>query len=302
MTVRIEQLRYVCLGARDVDTSALFAQHELGLQPVFRCEDEVRLRSDERQYSLIYQRRDPRQQSIGLEVHDEAALQTAADALAARGIEVVRDTQLAAQRNVRHLLAFTTPGGLRVELVVRPQNQGWRFFAARDTGLTGFAAVAARSTAIHADEALWTGVFGARISDWVGDSCYLSFDNAHHRLALHPASRPGVLAVEFGVEGINQVMQQFYRLRDVPDSIAHGPGRRPTSQQLFVSFRGPDDMIYAFVAEGRQVDSNAPTRPRQFPDHTSSYCEWGSDCHIGELNGSEKNSPSRALLRGVPRA
>lgn len=302
MSVAIQQLRYVHLGTRDLDAAAGFAQQELGLQLVFRSEDEVRLRSDERQYSLIYTKRDPRQQSLGFELRDEAALQAAADALRERGIDAQRDSTLAAQRNVRHLLAFTTPGGLRVELVVRPQNQGWRFFAARDSGITGLAAVSVRSTTIAADETLWTEVFGARVSDWVGDACYLSFDSAHHRLALHPAVRPGVLAVEFGVEGINQVMQQFYRLREIPESIMHGPGRRPASQQLFLTFRGPDEMLYAFVAEGRTTNADDVIRPRQFAHHPSSYCEWGSECRIAELNSVASEGASRSHLRGVPSA
>lgn len=300
MSIAIEQLRYVSLGARDLDAAARFAQQELGLQAVSRDDDHAAFRSDERQYSLVYQGGEPRQQAIGLEVRDVAALQAAADALQARGIPPRREPLLAARRNVRELLSFTTPGGLRVELVVRPQNQAWRFFPARDTGVTGLAAVAVRSTAPAADEALWTEVFGARVSDWAGDACYLGFDGAHHRLALHPATRPGVLAVEFGVEGINQVMQQFYRLHEEPQAIVHGPGRRPTSDQVFLSFSGPDEVVYGFVAEGVAVDPAAPPRPRQFADRPDSYCAWGSDCRIAELGGAQAATAPRALLRGVP--
>ncbi len=300
MSIAIEQLRYVILGTRDLDAATRFADQELGLQAALRNDDETAFRSDERQYSLVYSRGDQRQQAIGLELRDEAALQAAAEALQARGIDAQREPALATRRNVRALLSFITPGGLRVELVVRPQNQAWRFFPARDAGITGLAAIAVRSTAVAADEALWTDVFGARIGDWVGDACYLGFDGAHHRIALHPAARPGVLAVEFGVEGINQVMQQFYRLREMPQAIAHGPGRRPTSGQVFLSFNGPDEIVYGFVAEGQAVDPSAPPRPRQFADRPDSYCAWGSDCRIPEFSGSSNASAPRAPLRGVP--
>jgi 2,3-dihydroxy-p-cumate/2,3-dihydroxybenzoate 3,4-dioxygenase len=300
MPIAIEQLRYVVLGTRDPEAARRFAVAELGLQVVNESADEIALRSDERQYSVVLSKDEARRQAVGLEVRDDATLAAAAAALEARGIALVRDPALASRRNVRALAAFTTPGGVRIELVVRPQNQAWRFFPARDAGITGLVAVSLRSTDVAADEALLTDVFGLRVADWVGDAAYLGFDSAHHRLALHPAARAGVLAVEFGVEGINQVMQQFYRLRPEPDAIVHGPGRRPVSAQVFLTFQGPDDVLYAFVAEGTPVDPAAPPRPRQFADGPASHCAWGSECRVPELDGRAV-APARPALRGVPR-
>lgn len=300
MSISIERLRYVCLGTRDLDAAVKFARDELGLQPVAASADEASFRSDERQYTLVYEKGDPRKQSIGLELAGLAALDAAAEALQAHGITAVREESTAKRRNVRALLAFETPGGMRVELVVRPQNQGWRFFPSRDAGVTGLAAIVLRSTAVAADEAIWTQVFGVRVSDWVGDSAYLGLDAAHHRIALHPSSQSGVLAVEFEVDGINAVMQQFHRLRPEPQLIAHGPGRRPASAQAFIEFAGPDQVLYGFVAEGRIVDPESAPRPRQFAQHPSSYCSWGSECRIAELL-AEAQASTRAQLREVPR-
>ncbi len=300
MPIAIEQLRYVVLGTRDPEAARRFAVAELGLQVASEGADEIALRSDERQYSVVLARDDARRQAVGLEVRDEAALLAAAIGLDARGIALVRDPALAVRRNVRALAAFTTPGGVRIELVVRPQNQAWRFFPARDAGITDLAAVSLRSTDVVADEALFADVFGLRVADWVGDAVYLGVDAAHHRLALHPASRPGVLAVEFGVEGINQVMQQFYRLHAEPGSVVHGPGRRPVSDQVFLTFQGPDEVLYAFVAEGTRVDPAAPPRPRQFAGGPASHCAWGSECRVPELDGRAA-APVRPALRGVPR-
>lgn len=301
MGIAIEQLRYVCLGTRDLDAAAKFARDELGLQAVAVGADEASFRSDERQYTLVYEKGDSRRQAIGLELAGLEALQAAAEALQAYGIVPVRDEPAAKRRNVRALLAFETPGGLRVELVVRPQNQGWRFFPGRDAGVTGLAAIALRSAAVAADEAMWTQVFGMRVADWVGDSAYLGFDQAHHRLALHPSAQAGVLAVEFEVDGINAVMRQFHRLRAEPQLIAHGPGRRPTSEQVFIEFAGPDQVLYGFVAEGRRADSGPPPRPRQFVQDPASYCSWGSECRIAELQAEAPQTPARPQLREVPR-
>jgi len=296
----IEQLRYAVLGTRDLEAAAHFAGAELGLQALPPGNGEQAFRSDERQYSLVYSSAAPRRHAVGLELRDEAALQAALQALQARGIPALRDAALAARRNVRALVAFTTPGGLYLELVVRPQNQGWRFFPARDSGVTGLAALALRSTDVAADEALLVDLFGLQVRDWIGDAAYLGMDAAHHRLALFPAAAAGVLAVEFEVQGLDQVMQQYHRLRGLPQAVAHGPGRRPVSGQAFVTFAGPDAVYYSFVAEGERIGAGPPRRPRQFAMRADSLCAWGSDCHIAGLAADA--APPRPALRGVPSA
>lgn len=302
MPIAIEQLRYVVLGTRDLDAAARFADTELGLQPAWREGGEAAFRSDERQYTLLFSQQAPRHQAVGLSLATVADLEAASRALDERGIALVPDPALAARRNVRALGRFTTPGGVSVELVVRPQDQGWRFFASRDSGMAGLAAVALRSTDASADEALWREVFGLQVSDWVGDATYLALaDGEHHRLSVHPSAAAGVLAVEYRVEGLDQLMQQSYRLAGLGLAPAHGPGRRPASGQAFLTFDGPDDVYYSFVTEGEPRDAQAPRRPRQYGAGAASHCAWGSECRIPELAGTAA-TPARAALRGVPGA
>lgn len=301
MSISIEQLRYVVLGTRNLELAAQFALGELGLQSTWRSAEEAAFRADARQYVLLFNQAEPRRQAVGLQVADVAALDAANAALSARGITLHADPELAARRNVRALGRFTSAGGMDVELVVRPQDQGWRFHAARDVGMLGLSAVALRSTDAAADEAMWRDVFGLRVSDWVGDAAYLALaDGEHHRLSLHPAGSGGVLAVEYQVEALDQLMQQSYRLVEAGLSPAHGPGRRPTSGQAFVTFDGPDGIYYSFVTEGERRDQHTAWRPRQFGGGAQSHCGWGSECRIPELQG--KPVPGRASLRGVSSA
>lgn len=305
MTIHIEQLRYVHLGSRDPGAAAEQVVALLGLQEAWRGDGDIALRSDARACTLAYAQAPLSRQSIGLEVRDTDTLAHAAQVLEAQGITARRDDALAARRQVKALLAFTTPGGLAIELVVRPLHKGWRFHASRDSGMTGLSAVAIRTPQIARDEALWREVFGLRVADWIGDAVYLGLDSAvdraHHRLSLHPSTGSGVLAVEFGVESCDKVMQQFYLLRDQGLPIRHGPGRRPTSEQVFLSFDGPDDVIYSVVAEGRNL--GADDRPRQFAVAPESYCGWGSDCSIAEYLSQavdvQGNARTRPQLREV---
>jgi 2,3-dihydroxy-p-cumate/2,3-dihydroxybenzoate 3,4-dioxygenase len=151
----------------------------------------------------------------------------------------------------------------------------------------GLSDVVMRSLDVERDLSIWTDVLGARVSDWAGDAAYLRFDDAHHRIALFPASRPGILAVEYEVEDVNLLMRNSYALRDLQVAVVHGPGRRPASEQLFLTFAGPGDVLFSFVAEGTAVPERRP--PRQFPAGPLGLCSWGSECKIGEVIDAARN-------------
>jgi 2,3-dihydroxy-p-cumate/2,3-dihydroxybenzoate 3,4-dioxygenase len=286
--IEIEQLRYVRLGTRNLPAAIDFAQRILGLQLVEKNDAQATFRSDFRDHTLVYEAGDPAQQSVGLELRTDAALESAVAALAAHGITATRADEAALRRRkARAMASFCDRSGNTFELVVRPETSGWRYFPSRDAGVTGLAAVALRTTANGADEALWTTLFDGRVSDWVGDAAFIGFDDAHHRLALHPSDRAGVLAVEYAVEGLNQVMQAMYFLQSAQVKIMHGPGRRPSSDQIFLTFAGPDDMLFSYVAEGMTVTEKAAHRPRQFPRKRRSFCAWGSESTVPEFSVSE---------------
>jgi 2,3-dihydroxy-p-cumate/2,3-dihydroxybenzoate 3,4-dioxygenase len=286
--IEIEQLRYVRLGTRNLPAAIDFAQRILGLQLIEKTDEQATFRSDFRDHTLVYEAGDPARQSVGLELRTQAALERAVATLAAHGFTATPgDAAALARRKARAMASFTDRSGNAFELVVRPETSGWRYFPARDAGVTGFAAVALRTSANGADEALWTELFNGRVSDWVGDAAFIRFDDAHHRLALHPSDSAGVLAIEYAVESLNQVMQAMYFLQSAQVKIVHGPGRRPTSGQIFLTFAGPDDMLFSYVAEGVRITDDAAHRPRQFARRRESFCAWGSESTVPEFAVSE---------------
>lgn len=282
--ISLEQLRYVRLGTRDLPAAIDFAQRILGLQLIERSEHQAFFRSDDRDHTLVYFVGEPSDQTVGFEVRRGETLAEAAASLTAQGYSVEQGTaDEAAQRKVKSCIAFTDGGGNRIELVVRPLHSGWRYHAPRDAGVTGFAAVALRSRAIAADENLWTKILGGKVSDWVGDAAYVSLDDAHHRIALHPSKSAGVLAIEYGVESIDQIMQAQYFLQNAQVRVVHGPGRRPSSGQVFITFAGPDGVLFSYVAEGERMSDRR--RPRQFARKAGSFCGWGSESQVPEFSG-----------------
>ena len=282
--VELQHLRYVRLIADDLGSAADFARQVLGLEPIDRTPELATFRSDFRDYTLAFATGKAAVQSIGLEVRYSQDLDAAAEGLGNLGLSARRGSaDECALRKVKDMAWFTDFSGNRIELVVRPMNSGWRYFPSRDAGVRDLADVMIRSTDIDKDLSVWTGVLGARVSDWAGDAAYLRLDDAHHRIVLYPAARAGILAVEYAVEDVNLLMRNSYALRDLQISVVHGPGRRPASDQLFLTFVGPGDVLFSFVAEGAEADDE-PRRPRQFPAGPVGLCNWGSECKIADFN------------------
>jgi 2,3-dihydroxy-p-cumate/2,3-dihydroxybenzoate 3,4-dioxygenase len=282
--VELEQLRYVRLIADNLGGAADFAERVLGLEPIDRNQELATFRSDFRDHTLAFVTGDRAVQSVGLEVRYPRDLEAALEGLRKLGLSVGRGSaEDCALRKVKAMAWFMDFSGNRIELVVRPLNSGWRYFPSRDAGVRGLADVIMRSVDIEKDLSIWTGVLGARVSDWAGEAAYLRFDDAHHRIVLFPAARPGILAVEYAVEDVNLLMRNSYALRDLQVAVVHGPGRRPASEQLFLTFAGPCGVLFSFVAEGAAVDAERH-RPRQFPAGPPGLCGWGSECKIAEFN------------------
>ena len=127
-----------------------------------------------------------------------------------------------------------------------------------------------RSLDVEKDLSIWTGILGARSQRLGRDAAYLRFDDAHHRIVLFPATRPGILSIEYAVENVDLLMRNSYVLWDLQVAVLHGPGHRPASEQLFLTFAGPSDVLFGFVAEGAAVEGqdagrgSFPPAPRDF--------------------------------------
>jgi 2,3-dihydroxy-p-cumate/2,3-dihydroxybenzoate 3,4-dioxygenase len=280
----LEQLRYVRLVENDLGRAADFARRVLGLEPIDRSPELATFRSDFRDYTLAFMTGEHAVQSVGLEVRYSSDLDAAVEKLRQLGLSAGRGSaEDCALRKVKDMVWFADFSGNRIELVVRPLNSGWRYFPSRDAGIRGLADVMLRSLDVEKDLSIWTGILGAHVSDWAGDAAYLRFDDAHHRIVLFPAARPGILSIEYAVENVDMLMRNSYVLRDLQVAVLHGPGRRPASEQLFLTFAGPSDVLFGFVAEGAAVEGQG-RRPRQFPAGAAGLCSWGSECKIGELN------------------
>jgi 2,3-dihydroxy-p-cumate/2,3-dihydroxybenzoate 3,4-dioxygenase len=293
----LRDIRYVRLGTRDLDSAARFARDILGLEPA-GCDTGARyFRSDSRDHTLVLLKADPHEHATAFELESQAALDAAGEALEGLRRDVKWGTKDGcAQRRVESFLSFKDPSGNQIELVVRPHHSGKEYFPQRAAGITGFSHIGLRTTDPVRDEAFWTQVMNARVSDRIGAAPLLRIDEVHHRMALFPSTHPGVQHVNHQVRGIDDIMRSYYFLKEQGVKIVFGPGRHPTSGAMFLYFEGPDGMVYEYSSGVRLIrpEEEAGYRPRQFPFEPNSFCMWGSRPDIAEFREKPATSSEAA--------
>lgn len=282
--IRLRDVCYVRLGTRDLDGATRYANGILGLETSERSRGAVYFKSDQREHTLCYFEGDPADQVVAFEIDSRAELDAAGAELERLGHAVHRGTaDEAAQRKVRDFIGFRDPTGNRIELAWRPQMGARRHHGERDAGITGFSHVGLCTTDAARDEAFWTTVCNARVSDRIGDAPLLRIDEIHHKIALFPTHRAGIQHINHQVETSDDVQRSFHFIRERGIPVVFGPGRHPTSSARFLYFEGPDGMVYEYSSGVRSIADELMYRERQFEFGPPGFCEWGATPEIREF-------------------
>lgn len=267
---------YARLPVTDRAAAGQFAGDILGLPPGPATEDAACFRASQHQHDLSFVA-PAEAAALGVELRDDAALEAAEAALTAAGFAPRRaSADECRARHVDAALLAADRSGNAVDLVLRPHFNGRRCHLLRDSGITGLHGIGLRSTDLSGDLGFWQAL-GAVVSDYVGDIAYLRIDGHHHRIALHPAARPGILNVAFTVEGLDHVMQALYFAAERQVRVLQGPGRQAVSGLAFLHLAGPEGHIFTLLAGDDEIGPK-PQRPRRFALTESSLCTWGSVC------------------------
>jgi 2,3-dihydroxy-p-cumate/2,3-dihydroxybenzoate 3,4-dioxygenase len=282
--INLRDVSYVRMGTRDLQGAEVFATGYLGLEVAERHRDAIYFKSDSRAHTLCYFEGDPADQAVGFEIASETELEQAAATLEGMQSAVHLGTaDEAALRKVKAFIAFRDPTGNKIELVVRPEQSGKRYHGTRDAGITGFSHVGLCTTDPVRDEAFWTTVCNARVSDRIGDAPLLRIDEIHHTIALFPSSRSGIQHINHQVESADDIQRSFHFLNDRQVKMVFGPGRHPTSSAKFLYFEGPDGMVYEYSSGVREIADELLYRERQFPFEPKGFCHWGAKPEIKEF-------------------
>jgi 2,3-dihydroxy-p-cumate/2,3-dihydroxybenzoate 3,4-dioxygenase len=282
--INLQNVCYVRLGTRDLDGATRFATEYLGLEVAERTKGAIYFKSDAREHTLCYFDGDPADQAAAFEIADRDGLASAAGELERLGYCVHQGTAAEAElRKVRDFIAFNDPSGNRIELTWRPAHSGQRYHGMRDAGITGFSHIGLCTTDAARDEAFWTQVCNARVSDRIGEAPLLRIDEIHHSIAMFPAAGPGIQHINHQVESGDDVMRSFRFLSERGVPMVFGPGRHPSSSAKFLYFKGPDGMVFEYSSGVKSIADELLYRERQLPFDPKGFCEWGAKPEIPEF-------------------
>jgi 2,3-dihydroxy-p-cumate/2,3-dihydroxybenzoate 3,4-dioxygenase len=282
--INLQSVSYVRLGTRDMERSEMFATRYLGLELAERTRRATYFKSDQREHTLCYFDGDPTDQAAAFEVGTADDLAAAAAELERCGHDVHRGTAAEAEsRKVRDFIAFDDPSGNRIELVVGPAHSGRRYHGTRDAGVTGFSHIGLCSTDVARDEAFWTRICNARVSDRIGDAPLLRINEVHHSIAMFASDRPGIQHINHQVESSDDIMRSWRFLQERQVPIVFGPGRHPSSSAKFLYFEGPDGMVFEFSSGVRLIADELLYRERQLAAEAKGFCQWGAKPDIAEF-------------------
>jgi 2,3-dihydroxy-p-cumate/2,3-dihydroxybenzoate 3,4-dioxygenase len=282
--INLQNVSYVRLGTRDLEGATRFATGYLGLEVSERANGALYFKSDAREHTLCYVEGDPADQAAGFEIADRDGLSSAAAELERLGYRVHHGTAEESElRKVRDFIAFNDPSGNRIELVWRPAHGAQRYHGSRDAGITGFSHIGLCTTDAARDEAFWTQVCNARVSDRIGEAPLLRIDEIHHTIAMFPAAGPGIQHINHQVESGDDVMRSFRFLSERGVPMVFGPGRHPSSSAKFLYFKGPDGMVFEYSSGVKSIADELLYRERQLPFDPAGFCEWGAKPEIPEF-------------------
>lgn len=275
--IHLDDIAYVRSGAADLDTCVRFATEIVGLEVSGRENGTVYLRADDRHHCLALVEGRSGVLATGFVVRDEDALDDAETELEKGGFRVYRGTpEEARARRVRDYVAFDDPFGNRLELVTSQGKLATTVKFARDAGITEFGHLCVDAPDVREAFKFWSTFFNAKVSDWIGDeACLMRIDPVHHKLAVFRADKPGLCHMNFQVDRIDRIFQNWHFLLDHGVAIEMGPGRHPQSTAVFLYFLGPEGFTYEYSYGVRRIEDDDAWRPRTFlPEEPGSVDMW----------------------------
>jgi biphenyl-2,3-diol 1,2-dioxygenase/3,4-dihydroxy-9,10-secoandrosta-1,3,5(10)-triene-9,17-dione 4,5-dioxygenase len=305
-------LGYLGVEARDLDAWETFATQLLGLELAARREDGALLfRLDDYAYRLVVEPGAGDDVAyIGWEVATEAGLQSLAERLRHHQVDVaVGDDALVRRRNVRSLIAFSDPDGIRHEAFVGPLLQPQKpFVSPRSignfvTGDQGLGHVVLVTAEIERAQRFFCDIVGFRVSDYIDVAqpprsfVFMHCSGRHHSLALARVPSPKKLAhLMLETSSIDDVGLTYDLAQRLEYPIAATLGRHTNDRMFSFYVKTPSMWEIEFGADPLTID-DATWHVRRF-ERTS---VWG---HVRALpapptaNGSgERAQPQPAAAR-----
>lgn len=259
-------LAYAAFASPNVADWRTFGADILGAEVTDGPDGSIRLRIDDKAWRVQIEPGEANDiVALGWELADDDAIR---DRLAAAGIEVTEDAELAASRDAEAVAWFVDRFGFRHELV-RGVREAGPFTPGRDldggfvTGAQGFGHAVLLVPDLEAGHAFYTDTMGLHLSDVVDTGgLRINFYHCdgsaarHHTVAL--SGVPGMVGVHhimLEVEQVDDVGRGLDLAKASGHTIAMDLGRHPNDHMTSFYVRTPSGFDLEYGSGGLVVDA-----------------------------------------------
>ena len=271
--MQIKRLGQVGITVPDVERVASFYEQIVGLEISERVDGAVFLRSNTDHHCLgLYPGSHRGLHHLGLEVHDQAALESVQRTLADHRLEPESDTFV--HPGIGQSLCYRDPDGNLLEFYEGMQHVD-RPLAPREVRPVKFGHIAFHTTDIARSLAFYTDVLGFRISDTVGDAvAWMRCNQDHHGVALlaDGQSRVNHYCLDLADWQAIKVICDHLTRNQVP--ILYGPSRHGPGDNIFIYIPDPAGNIMELSTEMLQIWDELSHRPENWTNEPGTVDVW----------------------------
>jgi catechol 2,3-dioxygenase len=254
---RIDGLRSIELGVRDLKKSAEFYREVWALQDVAAESDTIHLRGTGREHHVITLRQRPRASLLG--VHFSAADRATVDALHAQAKAMgakVGGAPAALESSAGGGYGFRvcTPEGH--PLVISSDVAGHAEAIDDRTRPTKLTHVVLNSAEAEKQTKFFLDVLGFKWSDSTMMMDFVRCCSDHHSIAFARGNGPSLNHMAYEMPNIDGLMSGAGRLRQSGYEIMWGVGRHGPGSNVFSYFVEPNGFVAEYTAEVEQVDDS----------------------------------------------
>ena len=300
----VTKIAHLALGAPDLDRSAAFYTDRWGLQVSAEGDDTLFFRAGEPDHHVLQLTQgESAVDHLAFEVASRDDLERAAEALAARGVEIVTPPGAAVEPGVVHALRFRDPEGYVVELIAGVDRIA-EPYGAREVKPEKLSHTVLQVADLDAMTRFYTDALGFRLSDTVlnphGETmmAFLRCNRNHHAIALQRTGTHGLGHVAFEVQDWATLGRAILNLGESGVKRVWGPGHHTADDSLFSYFLDPDENAVEYLCQFFQIPDEETWQPRQWraADH------WGSPPPLFMLRGVRPSEVAAPGAWGAPAA
>jgi 3,4-dihydroxy-9,10-secoandrosta-1,3,5(10)-triene-9,17-dione 4,5-dioxygenase len=275
-----------------------------------QCSGRIRFRTDDRAWRLEVHDGAPGPDALlalGFEVSDEPALDSLGAGLAAAGVPVKEDPDLAAARRVRRLVTFHDIEGNKIEAFAGAESTKAPFVSPRgvrfvcgDLGL-GHAFMFSRDGAASAE--FYQSVLGFKLSDTIAfgpeNGYFLHCNPRHHSIAFAaiPGPPPGLGHLMLEVDSLEAVGRALDIVNDGPDEVLMTLGEHSNDHVKSFYVNSPSGFAIEYGWNGRLVDD-----AHWKISHYDSASVWGHQfVTLPPAPGDDEAPRKKACSNDLPR-